>query len=385
MSESLAMIDVVGFWLGIFLTFCILSFLYKDNPFYKFAEHLFIGVSIGYVVTQQYYNVLRPKLINRMGDAEHWWWNWDVFALILVLLMFVKVLSTKLGWLGRYPLAFVVALYAGLQINGVAQADLGQQIKYATKSIDSQKLNINNKCPGIEGIEGREGEGVDVAPDVSACRDGLRKGLIALPGISASLAKKIQLRAEVRPFESLDEITELNLTKAEGDGFSENRGSVVGVDAKAATKDGQRDLFNIFSQLLLLIGLLASLVYFYFSVEHKGVIGKVSKFGVWVLMIGFGASFGLTVQGRIALAIGRVQDIAGTNLTTEKADQIHGPLVALVSIAVIIAGLVIWELKEKRKNGGSGGSGGGGGRRQHDPDGVYGYQETTAGDMPHSE
>ena len=41
----------------IFLTLSIMSYLYKDNPFYKLAEHLFVGVSIGYVITQQYYNL----------------------------------------------------------------------------------------------------------------------------------------------------------------------------------------------------------------------------------------------------------------------------------------------------------------------------------------
>ena len=60
---SLAFVDVVGFWLGIFLTFCVLSFLYKDNPFYKFAEHLFVGVSIGYVITLQYQDTIEPSLI----------------------------------------------------------------------------------------------------------------------------------------------------------------------------------------------------------------------------------------------------------------------------------------------------------------------------------
>src|SRR5262245_26382732 len=42
--------DVVGTWLAALLTLCIFSFLYKDNPFYKFAEHLFVGVSAGYYI-----------------------------------------------------------------------------------------------------------------------------------------------------------------------------------------------------------------------------------------------------------------------------------------------------------------------------------------------
>ncbi len=39
---------IFGIWLAAFLTLCIFSFLFKDNPFYKLAEHLFVGVSAGY-------------------------------------------------------------------------------------------------------------------------------------------------------------------------------------------------------------------------------------------------------------------------------------------------------------------------------------------------
>jgi len=35
----------IGTWVAAFLTLSIFSFLYKDNPFYKFAEHLMVGVS----------------------------------------------------------------------------------------------------------------------------------------------------------------------------------------------------------------------------------------------------------------------------------------------------------------------------------------------------
>ncbi len=56
-----------------------------------------------------------------------------------------------------------------------------------------------------------------------------------------------------------------------------------------------------FSSSLLLISTLAALTYFFFSWEHKGVMGKVSRIGVWVLMITFGAAFANTVMARIAL------------------------------------------------------------------------------------
>jgi len=42
-------------------------------------------------------------------------------------------------------------------------------------------------------------------------------------------------------------------------------------------------------------------VYFFFSMEHKGAVGKTARAGIFVLMVTFGAAFGLTVMGRITL------------------------------------------------------------------------------------
>jgi hypothetical protein len=59
--------------------------------------------------------------------------------------------------------------------------------------------------------------------------------------------------------------------------------------------------------LVIVIGVIATLVYFYFSKEHKGILGGTAKVGVWFIMIAFGAHFGYTVMGRVSLLIGRVQ------------------------------------------------------------------------------
>jgi hypothetical protein len=53
------------------------------------------------------------------------------------------------------------------------------------------------------------------------------------------------------------------------------------------------------------VGVITVLVYFFFSLEHKGVVGKTARVGVWFLMITFGAAFGFTVMGRITLLVGR--------------------------------------------------------------------------------
>ena len=315
---ALPFVDVLGFWLGIFLTFCILSYLYKDNPFYKFAEHLFVGVSIGYVVTLQYQDTIEPSLIAHLTDQ---WWK--IFPLILVAMMLVKATSRRYAWIGRFPLAFAVALFAGLAINAVAQSELGAQIKFSMHSLDARKIDLNHAEPSV---------------------------LAGVPGMSPAIAQKLVAERTTRPFTSIDDAANRpSLTPAEKEDLAEMRGPLVGLDGKASVDAGAKDWFGIVSNVLLLLGLLSSLLYFYFSLAHKGLVGRVSRFGVWVLMIGFGASFGYTVQGRIALAIGVAQGIEGKTVAPEDAAVIHGPWAALVSIVIIVAGIAAWELRQRRK------------------------------------
>jgi len=316
MPELVSTPEILGYWLGIFLTFCILSFLYKDNPFYKLAEHLFIGVSIGYIIIEQYFSTLHPFLVEKLADGV---WL-AIVPLVLCLMMFTKAVSKRFAWVSRYPLAFFVALYAGFAIKTV-QADLGAQMKLSMQDLDAEKVNIN-AAPAEE--------------------------ISQLPGMSPAVAEKIVERRSQVPFEKVDDIGQLDLTPAERDLLAAERGPLIGLDAKAAAQDGEKDFFKIFSQVLLLLGLLASLVYFYFSIEQKGPVGKVSRFGVWILMIGFGASFGYTVQGRLSLAIGRAMDVLGKDKDPLLAERIHGSMVAIISIVIIVVGILLWELRLRR-------------------------------------
>jgi hypothetical protein len=65
------------------------------------------------------------------------------------------------------------------------------------------------------------------------------------------------------------------------------------------------DLGGTLAGILGVVGVITVLVYFFFSLEHKGVVGKTARVGVWFLMITFGAAFGFTVMGRITLLVGR--------------------------------------------------------------------------------
>jgi hypothetical protein len=58
--------------------------------------------------------------------------------------------------------------------------------------------------------------------------------------------------------------------------------------------------------LLLVAGLVCTLIFFFFSKEHKGALGGTARVGIYFLMVSFGASYGYTVMARVSLLIGRV-------------------------------------------------------------------------------
>jgi hypothetical protein len=74
---------------------------------------------------------------------------------------------------------------------------------------------------------------------------------------------------------------------------------------------------NVFSQVVVVGGVICAIIYFYFSKAHKGTFGKAARVGIWVLMAAFGASFGYTVMARISLLTGRmdylIRWISGTS------------------------------------------------------------------------
>ncbi|NTV38307.1 MAG: hypothetical protein HGA82_03910 [Anaerolineales bacterium] len=95
-------------------------------------------------------------------------------------------------------------------------------------------------------------------------------------------------------------------------------------------------LVDTLAVLFLVVGTLACLLFFLFSVEHKGGLGRVAYFGRLCIMAGFGASFGYTVMARVSLLIGRVQARMATWLNPWAEDdrssyQIVQSLIALAS------------------------------------------------------
>ncbi|MDZ4722824.1 MAG: hypothetical protein SGI97_02800 [candidate division Zixibacteria bacterium] len=219
-----------GFWvtLSAFLTLCIFSFLYKDNPFYKFAEHLFVGVSAAYWMTMGFWTTFVPNLFPRISEGlssafKVAYAGFDPFYLIPVVLgiLLLMRLSSSHGWLARWPLAFIVGTTSGLYFTAALRSNFMEQIS-------STFLPLVTDWQGF------------------------------------------------------------------GAFFSNFSLSATGQFAA------------MLANWVIFTGVICGLIYFFFSREHSGLFGRASRFGIWILMITFGASFGYTVMGRISLLVGRI-------------------------------------------------------------------------------
>jgi hypothetical protein len=212
----------MGLWVAAFFTLAVFSFLYRDNVFYKFAESVMVGVSAAWtMVTAGFWDTLVEKLLANLAPETTRRWalpdldaaaepNWIYLAPLALGIMLLFRLLPRGGWIGRWPLAFIVGIFAGIRLVSFLEADFVSQI-----------------------------------------------------------------RSSIIPLVVLTEARQWNV-------------------------------WATFRNIGLVGGVLACLTYFFFSIEHRGVVGRVARVGVWYLMITFGASFAFTVMGRIALLAGRL-------------------------------------------------------------------------------
>lgn len=120
-----------------FLTLAIFSFLYQDNPYYKFAEHLFVGVSAAFWMVQGFWSTLVGNLIPRVSEGLSNWFkvpyhpgdlNFFYWIPVVLGILLLMRLSKESGWLSRWPLAFIVGTTAGLNFVRYLRSDFIKQI-----------------------------------------------------------------------------------------------------------------------------------------------------------------------------------------------------------------------------------------------------------------
>lgn len=124
-------------WIGAFLTLMIFSFLWKDNVFYKFAEHLFVGVSAAYWMVVGVWTTILPNLVGRLwpslvkdiipGAAEAEPQLDYLLPLVFGILLLTRLLP-KIHFLSRWAMALVIGYAAGTNLTRYLQSDFMSQI-----------------------------------------------------------------------------------------------------------------------------------------------------------------------------------------------------------------------------------------------------------------
>jgi len=206
----MTLLDLVGVWLAAFLTLAIFSFLFGENPLYRFAEHLFVGVSAGFGILVALDQAVWPSLRAAFQAPHPFLKAVSAFALLLGTLMLTKLEVVATLWpkgrqLSHWPIAFITGIGVGIGIVATVQGFIFPQLK-AT--------------------------------------------LVPLWG---------------------------------------------------------EDFRTLLSNWVLAAGVLFSILYFYFSFQFPGMVGRSAlRLGIVFIMVAFGASFGYTVMARVSLLIGRI-------------------------------------------------------------------------------
>ena len=199
----------LGNWLAALVTLMLFSILYKENPLYRIAEHLYVGASAAHGIITTWNNTIKPA-ITSMPTKGTWW---EIIPMAVGLLIYFNMYRPY-AWIARIPMGFWIGYNAALVLSA-------RQV---------------------------------------------------IPFLS-------QMTMAIKPL--------------------------------VAMTNGAFNLTQSLNNILFVSIVLGVLIYFFFTVEHKGIFKYAAYYGRLAIMIGFGASFGNTVMARISLLIGRLTFLFG--------------------------------------------------------------------------
>lgn len=256
----------IGIWVAAFFTLAMLSFLYKDNPLYKIAEHAFVGVSAAYWMTIAFWAGVVPNLLGKLFP------RWTKTHLLpgLDLDQTVETLAAQ-SWLQKGESVIGVIDYEAADGDGLTATVF-------------QLMNVWYWVPVILGV-------------MLLWRLAPKGGWIARWPLAYILGTTAGLRL---------------VGFLESDFLAQIKSTILPVVdrqfyATTGALDGPATFLGSLNNIIIIVGVFCGLAYFFFSLEHKGLIGRASRVGIWLLMITFGAGFGYTVMGRVALLVGRFE------------------------------------------------------------------------------
>ena len=108
--------------IGVLATFGLYSVLYRENKFYRFWEHVFLGLAGGWALVALWKDSLKPTWYDKMvgavaeegGKGTDGYFAW---ALILPIgIMGYMVFSRKHSWMSRVPIGIILGMWSGQQL-----------------------------------------------------------------------------------------------------------------------------------------------------------------------------------------------------------------------------------------------------------------------------
>ncbi len=124
--------QTVGVWIAALLTLAVLSYILGDNPAFRVAQHLFVGVAAGYAASLAWTSVLRPRLQLLLSDPAVYWHYGVFFALGLLLLARG---SRHIASLAALPLGVLFGTGAALAVGGSLTGSLVPQVRATIVSV----------------------------------------------------------------------------------------------------------------------------------------------------------------------------------------------------------------------------------------------------------
>jgi hypothetical protein len=124
--------DLVTATISFLLTLMILSYLIGDNPLFRLAVYIFVGVSAGFAAAVVWWQVLFPRLLLPLLTGSFFERLFSLVALLLGVLLMMK-LSPRTAALGNPSIAFLVGVSAAVAVGG---AVMGTIIPQTQASID---------------------------------------------------------------------------------------------------------------------------------------------------------------------------------------------------------------------------------------------------------
>jgi hypothetical protein len=128
--------EIAGTWIASLLTLAVLSYILGNNPIFRLAESLFVGIAAGYAASLIWNSVLWPRILIFIGDPTTYWY-YGVFFVLGILLLARG--SRSLSVLGNIPLGVLFGTGAALALGGALTGSLIPQLQATVVSLAPAK------------------------------------------------------------------------------------------------------------------------------------------------------------------------------------------------------------------------------------------------------